>query len=175
MRVFTVSFFGHRQIDDILAIEKHLEALICELLISHEYVEFLIGRDGEFDQLAASAVRRCKRAVREDNSALVLVLPYITAEYRDNVRSFHEYYDEIEICNESAERHFKAAYQFRNRSMVDRSNVVVFCVEHASGGAYQTMQYARKTNTEIINLAVNASGSVNKATFVNQEKSNVEW
>ena len=49
--------------------------VIKELLISQEYVEFLVGRDGEFDQLVASTVRRCKRTVRDDNSALVLVLP----------------------------------------------------------------------------------------------------
>ena len=63
MKVFTASFFGHRQIDNVLVIEQRLEAIIRELLISKEYVEFLIGRDGEFDQLVASTVRRCKRAI----------------------------------------------------------------------------------------------------------------
>lgn len=152
MNLYTVSFFGHRQIDDIFAIAQRLETLIRELLITKEYVEFLIGRDGEFDQLVASTVRRCKRAIRDDNSALVLVLPYTTAEYQNNERSFHEYYDEIEICAESAERHFKSAHQIRNRSMVDRSDMVIFCVEHNSGGAYQTMRYAKKANANIINL-----------------------
>ena len=50
-----------------------------------------------------------------------------TAEYLKNEQSFHEYYDEIEICAESAEKHFKSAHQTRNRSMVDRSDLVVFC------------------------------------------------
>ena len=153
MKIFTTSFFGHRQIDNVLVIEQRLEAIICELLISKEYVEFLIGRDGEFDQLVASTVRRCKRTVRGDNSALVLVLPYTTAEYRNNEQSFHEYYDEVEICTEAAEHHFKSAHQIRNRLMVDRSDLVVFCVEHNSGGAYQTMQYAKKANTTIVNLS----------------------
>lgn len=153
MNLYTVSFFGHRQIDNVFIIEQHMETLIRELLTSKEYVEFLIGRDGKFDQLVASTVRRCKRAIRDDNSALVLVLPYATAEYRHNEQSFHEYYDEIEICAESAERYFKSAHQIRNRSMVDRSALVVFCVEHNSGGAYQTMQYAKKANANIINLS----------------------
>lgn len=152
MNLYTVSFFGHRQINNVFAIEQRLETLIRELLITKEYVELLIGRDGEFDQLVASTVRRCKRSIRDDNSALVLILPYPTAEYRNNEQSFYEYYDEIEICAESAERHFKSAHQIRNRSMVDRSHLVVFCVEHNSGGAYQTMQYAKKANANIINL-----------------------
>ena len=92
------------------------------------------------------------RSVRDDNSALVLVLPYATAEYLNNEQSFHEYYDEIEICAESAGRHFKSAHQIRNRSMVDRSDLIVFCVEHNSGGAFQTMQYAKRVNANIINF-----------------------
>ena len=152
MNLYTVSFFGHRQLDNILVIEQRLETLIREFLLSKEYVEFLVGRDGEFDQLVASTVRRCKRTVRDDNNALVLVLPYATAEYRNNEQSFHAYYDEVEICAEAAEKHFKSAHRIRNRTMVDRSDLVVFCVEHNSGGAYQTMQYAKKSNANIINL-----------------------
>ena len=152
MNLYAVSFFGHRQIDNVFVIEQRLEMMIRKLLVSKEYVEFLVGRDGEFDQLVASTVRRCKRAIRDDNSALVLVLPYATAEYRNNEQSFHAYYDEVEICTESSEKHYKSAHQIRNRTMVDRSDLVVFCVEHNSGGAYQTMQYAKKANANIINL-----------------------
>lgn len=152
MNTFTVSFFGHRQLDNPFLIEEKLEKIIREYLATKEYVEFLVGRDGEFDQLVASTVRRCKRVVRDDNSALVLVLPYATAEYLNNEQSFLDYYDEIEICAESAEKHFKAAHQIRNRSMVDRSDLVVFSVDHNSGGAYQTLKYAKKANANIINL-----------------------
>ena len=152
MNIFTVSFFGHRIIDNPFLLEQKLEDLIRELLCSKEYVEFLVGRDGEFDQIVSSTVRRCKRSVRDDNSALVLVMPYATAEYLNNEQSFHDYYDEVEICAEAAERHFKSAHQIRNRSMVDRSDLVVFYVEHSSGGAYQTMQYAKKVNANIVNF-----------------------
>lgn len=152
MNIFSVSFFGHRQLNDPFTVERNLETLIRELLNTKQYVEFLVGRDGEFDQLVASTIRRCKRAIRDDNSALVLVLPYETAEYRNNVQSFQDYYDEIEICAESAAKHFKSAHQTRNRSMVDRSHLVVFCVDHESGGAYATMRYAEKKGVQTINL-----------------------
>ena len=152
MNIYTVSFFGHRIIDNPFLLEQKLDDLIRELLRSKEYVEFLIGRDGEFDQIVASTVRRCKRSVRDDNSALVLVLPYATAEYLNNEQSLHDYYDEVEICAESEGSHFKSAHQIRNRSMVDRSDLVVFCVEHSSGGAFQTMRYAKRVNANIINF-----------------------
>lgn len=152
MEVFTVSFFGHRMIDDVLEIENRLEQLIRTLLSEHEYVEFLVGRDGEFDQLVSSAIRRCKREYRSDNSSHIWVLPYLTAEYRDNKESFRDYYDEIEVCESAAGSHYKNAHQTRNRAMVDRSDLVVFCIQHESGGAWQTMKYAKKQNIPYINL-----------------------
>lgn len=152
MNVYTVSFFGHRVIEDPLLIEQRLERLIRKLVKEKEYVEFLIGRDGEFDQTASSVIRRCKRIVRDDNSAHVWVLPYPTAEFRDNEESFREYYDEIEICGTSADGHFKGAHQARNRAMVDRSHLVVFCIQHDSGGAWQTMKYAKKQGKPYINI-----------------------
>ena len=73
MNLFAVSFFGHREVDDPFVIEQQLEAIVRELLHSKEYVEFLVGRDGEFDQLVSSTIRRCNRTIRDDNSSLVLV------------------------------------------------------------------------------------------------------
>ena len=152
MEVFTVSFLGHRMIDNALEIENRLELLIRTLLREHEYIEFLVGRDGEFDQLVSSTIRRCKRECRSNNSAHIWVLPYLTAEYRDNEESFRDYYDEIEVCEAAAEGHYKNAHQTRNRAMVDRSDLVVFCIQHASGGAWQTMKYAKKQGKNYINL-----------------------
>lgn len=152
MDTYTVSFFGHRRIDDPLTIERKLDALIRRLLLEKPYVEFLVGRDGDFDQLVSSAIHRAKRTVRSDNSSHVWVLPYATAEYRNHPEDYHAYYDEVEICEAATGSHYKAAFQARNRSMVDRSGLVVFCVQRESGGAWQTMKYAKKQGIPYINL-----------------------
>ena len=152
MNIYTVSFFGHRIINNPLLIERQLEILIRNLLREHEYVEFLVGRDGEFDLIVSSTIRRCKREYRSDNSAHIWVLPYITVEFRDNEDSFRDYYDEIEVCEAAAGSHYKNAHQTRNRAMVDRSDLVVFCIQHASGGAWQTMKYTKKQGKPCINL-----------------------
>lgn len=60
-----------------------MEALVHALLLEKEYVEFLVGRDGDLDQIVSSAVKRQKRLVRDDNSSLVWILPYPTAELRN--------------------------------------------------------------------------------------------
>ena len=152
MEVYTVSFFGHRMIDNALEIESRLEQLILTLFREHEYVEFLVGRDGEFDQIVSSVIRRCKREYRSDNIAHIWVLPYLTAEFRDNEESFRDYYDEIEVCEAAVGNHYKNAHQTRNRAMVDRSDLVVFCIQHASGGAWRTLKYVKKQGKPYINL-----------------------
>ena len=149
---YTVSFFGHRRIEGAVQLEEALEQIVSRLLREKEFVEFLVGRDGAFDLLAASVVKRCGRKFGGHNSALIWVLPYPTAELRDNEDAFSRYYDEIDVCEAAAMGHYKAAFQIRNRSMVDRSGLVVFYVSRKSGGAYQTMAYAERTGVPLINL-----------------------
>ena len=153
MDTLTVTFFGHRYIDNFFRTEDKLQKRITELLLNNQYVEFLVSRNGDCDQLVSSTVLRCKRSIRDDNSSLVLVLPYPTAEFENNEDSFYDYYDEIEICEESSRTHFKNAMQVRNRSMVDRADLVICYIERNEGGAYQTIQYAKKQGKTIINLA----------------------
>lgn len=152
MDTFTVAFFGHRYIDNFFVVESKLEEIVRVLLHSKEYVEFLVGRNGDFDQMVSSTVLRMKHSVRDDNSALRLVLPYPTAEFENNEDSFYDYYDEIEICDEAAKAHFKGAMQIRNRSMVDRADLIICYIEHNEGGAFQTVQYAKKQEKQVLNL-----------------------
>ncbi len=75
------------------------------------------------------------------------------AEYRDNEKEYLDNYDEVDVCYESYIAHPKAAIQIRNRSMIDRSDLVVCCVQHNSGGAHRTLQYAEKQGKRIINIS----------------------
>ena len=152
MDIYTVSFFGHREIENALEVERKLEAKITELIQTKQYVEFLVGREGEFDILAASVVKRVKKQMDYANCSLIWVLPYMKAEFRDNEKNFLEYYDDVEVCEQSSKAHFKSAMQIRNRAMVDRSDLVICCIKHKSGGAYKTVQYATKQNKDIFNV-----------------------
>ena len=150
--VYTVCFFGHRQIDDFRLVEQKVEALIDKLLNEHEYVEFFVGRDGEFDQLVTSAILRCRKRLDTANCSVTWVMPYLKSDYIKNRESYDNYYDYVEVYEQSANAHPKAAIQIRNRAMVDRSYLCVFYVTHRSGGAYQTLRYAERTGADIINL-----------------------
>lgn len=109
LNLFSCSFFGHRDFIHHNRYEKHLTEIIRNLITKNDYVEFLVGNNGEFDRFASSIIRKVKKNYHSDNSMHILVLPYMTAEYINNQNYFHEFYDEVEICNESSKVHFKSS------------------------------------------------------------------
>lgn len=149
---YIVSFFGHREIDRIFEVEERIYEIVCDLLRTKEYVVFFVGRDGEFDQRSAAAVRRAKRNIRDDNSELTWVMAYPMAKYQNNQKEYEKFYDNIELCEASANAHPKATIQIRNRDMIDRSHLVICYIDHESGGAYQSVRYAQDNRKKIINI-----------------------
>lgn len=153
LNIFTVAFFGHRYIDKPSRVQDLLEEHIRKLINEKEYVDFLVGRNGEFDQCAASTVRRVQKNYKDCNSALVLVLPYPTAEFLKNEDYFYEYYTDVDISYKASIAHPKAAIQLRNQEMVDRADLIICYIEQKEGGAYKAVKYAEKHNKLIINIA----------------------
>ena len=154
LNIYTVAFFGHRYIDNPLKGEELMEIEIRKLIKEKEYVEFLVGRNGDFDRCVTSAVLRVRKNVRADNSSLVLILPYPTAEYLNNEQYFHDYYTDVEISYKASKAHPKSAIQIRNREMVDRANLVICYIEENRGGALKTVQYAIRKGKDIIKLPI---------------------
>ena len=153
LNIFTVAFFGHRYVDDTIKVEECLEEQISKLIDENEFVDFLVGRNGDFDNCVSSTVIRVRKNHRDDNSALVLVLSYPTAEYLNNEKSFNNYYTDIEISYTASQAHPKSAIKVRNRQMVDRADLIICYIEHEKGGAWQAVKYALKQGKQIINLA----------------------
>ena len=153
LNTFTVSFFGHKDFSEHLKLEPTLEKLLKDIISEHEYVEFLIGRNGEFDIFVSSIIRKVKLNFCSENNELVCVLSYNTAEFENNKDNFLSYYDRVEIYTPPQKTHFKAKITSRNKDMVMRSNLVVCFVEKNSGGAFTAMNFAEKLGVPIINLA----------------------
>lgn len=147
-----VSFFGHRRIEHGRELEEKAFELICEILRTHQYVEFYVGRDGDFDLLMASVIRKAKKHVGNENSSMIWVLPYQTAELRKNEDEYYHYYDDIEVCEESTAAHPKSAFKIRNHSMIVRADLVVFYMEHESDGTYEAWKYAKDCRKNVLNL-----------------------
>ena len=149
---YTVCFFGHRDFDGHIVYQDKVAEIIEDVLAKNDTVEFLVGRNGEFDRFVSTIIRDIKKRKGNQGIYHVLVLPYATSEYTGNMEYFEDYYDEIEICEKSAKSHYKAAIQIRNMEMIDRSDLVIFYVERNHGGAYRALEYAKKQNKKIVIL-----------------------
>ena len=152
LEIFTVSLFGHREVPYEPTMEAALEQIVRHLLQTHSYVSFLLGRDGEFDRLAASIIQQVRKEWGDHNSELVWVMPYLKQDYLRNQENYDQYYTYIEVCEESASAHFKAAIGIRNQVMIDRSDLVIAYVRRQTGGVASALRYAQQQNVPIITI-----------------------
>lgn len=148
-------FTGHRKIP-----AEHLRQLpdlldqTLERLIRRNIVVFRTGGAIGFDTLAALKVLEKKE--QYPNIRLHLFLPC-----RDQDKGWssinRSVYDEILSCTDEIcyiqDRYSRGCMQERNRKLVDGSHCcVAYCTSEKGGSAY-TLQYAKKKNLRIINLA----------------------
>ncbi len=145
MEIYRVSFIGHREIDDFSFVEEQLYIVIADLIRSKEYVEFYVGRNGEFDILVASVIKRAKREIWDCNSSLILVLPYPVA----NTEDYEKFYDEVIYPQELKRVHFKSAITKRNEWFVEHSDLLVAYVVRDRGGAAQCLKKGQSSGIEI--------------------------
>lgn len=148
MEIFRVTFFGHREVWNIRELEAKLIPILKNVMDTHAYIEFYIGRNGEFDEFVASIIKRLKKEREMSYNILILVLPYTVKD----MEYYEKYYDEMIIPESIGKAHYKNAISLRNRWMVDQADLVIVNVERQSGGAYTAMRYAEKQNKEVINL-----------------------
>lgn len=137
------TFAGHRE-DCPSYVALKLQDVL-ELLIKqdHEFV-FFVGGMGAFDALCARTVRLIRRKHPEKQIDLILVSPYMTQSINTNKGLLQEVYDDILIPMELAGYHYKSAIQKRNRWMVDHAQYLISYTPHHFGGAYRTVNYAKR-------------------------------
>jgi len=148
MDIFTVSLFGHREMNHLWALENRLIPKIRELIQTTPFVAFWVGRNGAFDEYAASIIKSVQKEQDRKNSDLTLVLPYMVAD----VEYYQKYYDSVVIPDCLRGVYPKSAITLRNRWMIEQSDLVIIYIERNKGGAYQALKHAEKMgkNTVII-------------------------
>lgn len=148
--MITCTFAGHREIFGaaLTKVENALESLLKD----DDTLLCYVGGMGEFDALCTAAVRKLKRDYPHKNIRLVLVLPYM----QNKINKYREYceteYDDVLIPLELADIHYKQAITARNKWLVAHSDYLIAMVWRDFGGAYTTLQYAKKRGKNIILL-----------------------
>ena len=138
----TVTFCGHGTILFKDEVTIKLSGVI-EKLINEGADTFYLGGYGDFDFLAARAVKSA--AMKRMNIVSILVIPYLEHKYNK------ELYDET-IYPDLERVPKRYAISKRNKWMIDNSDVVVSYVDHDWGGAAKTLEYAKKKRKRIISL-----------------------
>lgn len=139
----TVTFCGHRDTYLSEFLNKKFDKILIDL-IENGADKFLFGGYGRFDIIAAEKVYNLKKIYPHIHS--VLVIPYL------NRKNFCIYYDCTEYPPiENVPLRF--AISKRNEWMIQQANTVIAYVNLTFGGAAKTLDYARRKEKNIINLA----------------------
>lgn len=144
-----ITFCGHSDFLKTENYEKELLAIL-EKEVGNSSAEFYLGGYGNFDDFAYSCCKKFKEM--NTNVSLVFVTPYITPEYQKNHLEFQKTkYDSI-LYPPIEKAPLRFAISYRNKYMVESSDLVIAFIEHEYGGAYQTYKYAKKKGKKIYNL-----------------------
>ena len=138
-RTYRVCMFGHRSFDKHLRIDKYLTRTLREMMTDN-FVEVYVGRNGEFDIYATSVLKRLQKDIGRENSEIICVLPYTNKD----IDLFARYYDSIIIPECLNNTHPKNAITKRNKWMVENTDLVICYVENKCGGAYNALKYAER-------------------------------
>jgi len=149
-------FAGHTNVF-ASGLEKALDTAIDRILSETDTACFYVGGRGEFDAMAASAVRGAKARYYNKTVQLFLVEPYMSAKINKEKTKLALLYDGIIIPQELAGVHPKSAITKRNRLMVEWSDCLIAFVHRDFGGAFEMVRYAVQKNKTIISLCKDTS------------------
>lgn len=142
----TCCFFGHK--DAPSSIYDKLEEAIEKIISEDDVTEFLIGNQGKFDSMALKALRHMKEKCPYISYNVVLAyMPTEKVEW--NPYEFGE-----TMLPEGIESiHPRYAISWRNKWMVNETDIVIAYITHSWGGAARYTEMAAKKGKQIINIA----------------------
>ncbi len=148
-------FTGHRKCTTLSQkeITTKLESKLVELIENESFTDFRTGGAKGFDSLAAIAVLNLKK--KYPNIKLHLLLPCKGQERYFSPIEKKLYYFTLENADSVTyiqERYSEGVMFARNRALVDGADLCIAYLEKLEGGTYQTVNYARKSRVNTINL-----------------------
>ena len=141
MKTKSCCFAGHADVRSNEIIELRLKNEIINLIENEGVTTFYNGAKGGFDMLCARCVNELKKEYPQIKSCWVLA--YMPKENDEQHQEIARLFDEAIYPN--LERvPPRVAILKRNEWMVDNSDFLIAYIEHTWGGAYKTLEYARK-------------------------------
>ena len=136
------TFFGHR--DTPPEIKTLLRQVISELIEQQGVRRFYVGNQGNFDAMARSLLAEFEQS---HGISYEIVLAYLPRQEDPLCDTDHTLLPE---GIESVPPRF--AIEYRNKWMIDHSDIVVTYVRHSFGGAAKFKKLAQKKKKTVIEL-----------------------
>ncbi|MBQ2903617.1 MAG: hypothetical protein IJE48_04395 [Clostridia bacterium] len=140
MREQTVTFFGHR--DTPKEIEPTLRSALIDLIENKNATVFYVGNHGNFDDMV--------RRQLEDLSKTYPIKYYVVLAYMPGKNAEPDEHSILPEGIETVPRRF--AINYRNKWMLNKSDIVVTYVTRPIGGAWEFKQMAENLRKQTINL-----------------------
>lgn len=151
-----ITFCGHSNFIFSDDVKEKLKNLLINEIRKSPTCNFYLGGYGDFDRLCLRTLRELKKDF--PNIELLFITPYLDENY-GKLQSAKYCYDGVIFPPiESVPQKF--AIIKRNEWMVNKANLVIAFVKYPSGGAAKTLEYAKRKNKVIINLALKNNNKI---------------
>ncbi len=139
------TFFGHRNTPE--SIEPILKSVLVDLIENENVDLFYVGNHGKFDTLVRKNLKLLQR-----NYPYIRYFVVLSSLPGSKKSDDHDYSDTI-IPEGFESVHPKYSVIHRNQWMINQADIIISYVNHTYGGAYNSLEYARRKKKIIINLA----------------------
>ena len=137
----TCTFFGHR--DTPQTVKPLLREVLMDLIEHQGVTRFYVGNQGSFDRMAADLLKELSEAADIRYEIVLAYMPKTNG-------SFDEAPTILPDGIEAVPPRF--AIEYRNKWMIERSDIVVTYVRHSFGGAAKFKDLGVKKNKTVIEL-----------------------
>ena len=147
----TITFAGHSSISSHNKVKEMVKEQIRNNIIDVKLVTCYLGGYGDFDEICARACRELKQEY--DDIEVVYVTPYISLSEQAKIKEMQSY----GLCDTSIyppieNVPLRFAIAKRNEWMMTNADLIIAYVNRSYGGAYKSLQVAKRKKKKIINI-----------------------
>lgn len=139
----TATFFGHK--DTPKEIEPTLRSTLIDLIENKNVNVFYVGNNGNFDTMVRRQLEDLSHTYPITYSVVLAYLPTEKNKYDDLTHTI--YPEGLEIVPK------RFAISWRNKWMIQQSDIVVTYVTYNFGGAWQFKEIAVKQSKNVVELS----------------------
>ena len=137
------TLFGHK--DTPKEIEPTLRSTLIDLIDNKNVTVFYVGNNGNFDTMVRRQLENLSQTYPITYSVVLAYLPTKKSEYDDYTNTI------LPGGIETVPKRFAISY--RNKWMLEQSDIVVTYVTHTYGGAAQFKELAERQGKMVIELS----------------------